>query len=97
MGGPPGSPRSARRSRPEVVGFVLERRTPITTLPESARSFTSFRPTVPPTDSPHGTCLHGGDYTRFEGGTSHTVSTDGGCLLLVRSSLHDRLVEASPA
>ena len=41
--------------------------------------------------------LHGWDYIRFEGGTSHTVSTDGGCLLLVRSSLYDSAVEASPA
>ena len=30
------------------------------------------------------------DYVRFERGTSHTATTDAGCLLLVNSSLKDR-------
>ena len=36
--------------------------------------------------------LRAGDYVRFEAGTSHTVSTDEGCILLVVASLHDQLV-----
>ncbi len=41
--------------------------------------------------------MHTGDYVRFEDGTSHTVCSDGGCLLLVTASLHDRRVEPAPA
>lgn len=37
--------------------------------------------------------LAASDYVRFETGTSHTVATEGGCLLLVTSSLGDRLLE----
>ena len=36
--------------------------------------------------------LRAGDYVRFEAGTSHTISSDEGCILLVASSLHDQLV-----
>ena len=41
--------------------------------------------------------LRAGDYIRSEGGTSHGVSTEQGCLLLVTASLHDRPVEPSPS
>ena len=37
--------------------------------------------------------LRAGDYVRFEAGTSHTVSSDEGCILMVASSLHDQLVQ----
>ena len=37
--------------------------------------------------------LEASDYIRFETGTHHTATTEGGCLLLVTSSLRDRLVE----
>ena len=37
--------------------------------------------------------LETNDYVRFDTGTSHTVMTEGGCLLLVNSSLRDRPVE----
>ncbi len=36
--------------------------------------------------------LRAGDYVRFEAGTSHTVSSDEGCILLIAASLHDQLV-----
>ncbi len=36
--------------------------------------------------------LRAGDYVRFEAGTSHTVSSEEGCILLVAASLHDQLV-----
>ncbi len=39
--------------------------------------------------------LRGGDYIRFEGDTSHSISSEEGCLLLVTASLHDRPVESS--
>ncbi len=38
-----------------------------------------------------------GDYVRFEEGTSHTVSSEKGCLLLVRSSLRDERLESPSA
>lgn len=37
--------------------------------------------------------LEANDYIRFETGTHHTVATEGGCLLLVNSSLRDRPLE----
>ncbi len=37
--------------------------------------------------------LRTGDYIRFERGTRHSVTSRGGCLLLVTSSLHDRVTE----
>ncbi len=37
--------------------------------------------------------LEASDYIRFETGTSHTVATQEGCLLLVTSSLRDRPVD----
>ncbi len=37
--------------------------------------------------------LRTGDYIRFERGTRHSVTSQGGCLLLVTSSLHDRVTE----
>ena len=40
--------------------------------------------------------LEASDYVRFETGTSHTVATEGGCLLLVTSSLRDRPLEPGP-
>ncbi len=42
-------------------------------------------------------CLRGGDYIRFEGDTSHSISSEEGCLLFVTASLHDRAVEPSPS
>ena len=42
-------------------------------------------------------CLCGGDYIRFEGDTSHSISSEEGCLLLVTASLHDRAIEPSPS
>ncbi len=40
--------------------------------------------------------LEASDYVRFETGTSHTVATEEGCLLLVTSSLRDRPLERGP-
>ena len=37
--------------------------------------------------------LRAGDYVRFEAGTSHAISSDDGCILLVSASLHDQLVQ----
>ena len=37
--------------------------------------------------------LRAGDYIRFEGGTTHTVHTEEGCVLLVGASMHDRFVQ----
>ncbi len=42
-------------------------------------------------------CLREGDYIRFEGDTSHSISSEQGCLLLVTASLHDRPIEPSPS
>ncbi len=42
-------------------------------------------------------CLRDGDYIRFEGDTSHSVSSQEGCLLLVTASLSDRTVEPTPS
>jgi anti-sigma factor ChrR (cupin superfamily) len=39
-----------------------------------------------------GNHLRAGDYVRFEAGTSHTVSSNEGCILLIAASLHDQLV-----
>ena len=36
--------------------------------------------------------LRAGDYVRFEAGTSHTASSEDGCILLITASLHDQLV-----
>ncbi len=41
--------------------------------------------------------IHGGDYIRFEGDTSHSISSEEGCLLFVTASLHDRALEPSPS
>ena len=41
--------------------------------------------------------LGAGDYIRFEGDTSHSISSQEGCLLFVTASLHDRPVEPSPS
>ncbi len=41
--------------------------------------------------------LRAGDYVRFEAGTSHAISSDEGCILLVAASLHDQLVQSPRA